>query len=121
LAVVFSCPLIAVAILFYVRYAARRSVAADRAIYAAQTSPELILLLGAPMLAGKPSGSFVSKNGYGNADLRIPLEGPKGKGALLEWAQQEHGEWHLCGLDFQPEHGRNVTLVDETKSHCEPE
>ena len=73
------------------------------------------------MQAGKPAGSFISKGGNGNADLKIPLQGPKGNGSLLEWAQEEHGQWHLCSLDFQPEHGKSLTLVDAAKTHCEPE
>jgi hypothetical protein len=121
LAVVFSCPLIAVGILFYVRHGARVGVVADLAIYAAETSSEVNSLLGDPIVAGKPSGSSVTKNGSGNADLVIPLAGPKGRGLLTERAQQTQGKWRLCGLDFQPEHGSSVMLVDETKSHCERE
>jgi hypothetical protein len=121
LGLVFCCPLLAISILFYFRSSQRRAVIADPAIYAAQTSDELIEKLGEPMRAGKPVGQFVSKGGNGNADLEIPLEGPRARGALLEWAQQERGQWHLCGLDFKPEHGESVTLVDEAKTHCEPE
>ena len=121
LGLVFCCPLLAVCILYSFRKSQIRAFIADPAIYAAQTSPELIEELGEPMTGGKPDGKFVSKRGSGNADLTIPLRGPKGGGLLREWAQQRNGAWHLCSLSFELQDGATRIVVDAAKTHCEPE
>jgi hypothetical protein len=76
------------------------------------------------------------RGGEGNADLRIPLHGPRGRGTLMEWAQREGGRWHVCSLVFHPygghpygghsdgghaDTGTDLMLVDAAKTHCEAE
>jgi hypothetical protein len=122
LAFVFSCPVVALSILFYFKSSSQRRAIADPAIYAAQTSSSLPTLIGSPMQAGEPiRGTVLSKNGNGNADLQIPFSGAHGKGMLLEWAQQDHGQWRLCSLNFHSADGEELKILDAAKTHCEPE
>jgi hypothetical protein len=115
-------PFLLLGVLFAFKSSSQKRAIADPAIYAAQTSPAVEAQLGLPIQPGWPvRGSVVSKNGYGNADLQIPLNGSKGKGILSEWAQQEKGKWHICSLDLAAPNGSQLTLVDEATTHCEPE
>jgi hypothetical protein len=67
-------------------------------------------------------GSIFTNRRDGNADLVVQIRGPLGRGKLAEWAQEENGTWHICGLEFEPSDGStNIPLVDESLTHCEPE
>jgi hypothetical protein len=63
-------------------------------------------------------GSFVSGNlsvsgASGEAELVIPISGPKGKGTLVARATKRAGEWRFSMLLFEPEHGRRIDLLEE--------
>lgn len=67
-------------------------------------------------------GYLVSKNGNGNADLTIPINGPLGHGTLVEWAQEDRGHWHICSLLFRSNDASTTTqLISDTSTHCERE
>jgi hypothetical protein len=67
-------------------------------------------------------GRILADRGDGNADLTVQIRGPLGRGKLDEWAQEENGKWHICGLDFESSDGStNIPLVDESLTHCERE
>jgi hypothetical protein len=67
-------------------------------------------------------GRILTNRGDGNADLTVQVRGPLGSGKLDEWAQEENGTWHICNLRFESlDSATNVTLVDESLTHCEPE
>lgn len=115
-------PMAALAILLYFRGSGQRRAIADAAIYQAQGSAQLIGMIGLPIEPGWPvRGRVLTRNGNSNADLRVPLSGPRGKGTLLEWAQQDAGKWHICSLQFHSSTGVELTLVDPAGSHCEAE
>ncbi len=115
-------PFLLVGVLFAFKSSSQKRAIADPAIYMAQTSPKVEAALGLPIQPGWPvRGSVISKHGFGNADLQIPLNGSRGKGTLSEWAQQEKGKWHICSLRFSAPDGTLLTLVDEATTHCEPE
>lgn len=115
-------PVAALAILFYFRGTGQRRAIADAAIYQAQASPQVADLIGRPIEPGWPvRGSVLMRGGEGNADLRIPLHGPRGRGMLTEWAQREGGRWHVCSLHFHTEAGADLVLVDAAGTHCEAE
>jgi hypothetical protein len=67
-------------------------------------------------------GRIFTNRGDGNADLTVRIRGPLGRGKLDEWAQEENGTWHICGLQFESSDGAtSIMLVDESLTHCEPE
>ena len=60
----------------------------------AQASPEVAALLGTPIEAGFfTSGSINVENRSGEADLQIPLHGPKGEATLDVVASKRNGTW----------------------------
>ncbi len=93
------------------------------AVRAARSSARVKQLLGEPVRASRiAKGRIVANRGDGNADLTVEIRGPLGRGKLDEWAQEENGKWHICGLQFESsDNATSVTLVDESLTHCERE
>ena len=89
----------------------------------ARSSAEVTQLIGQPLNTGRfVKGYLVSKDGNGNADLTIPIHGPLGYGTLVEWAQEDKGNWHICSLLFRSDDASTATqLVSDTSTHCERE
>jgi hypothetical protein len=89
----------------------------------ASSSAEVTQLIGQPLKTGRfVKGYLISKDGSGNADLTIPIHGPLGHGTLVEWAQEEKGNWHICSLLFRSSDASTSTqLVSDTTTHCERE
>jgi hypothetical protein len=89
----------------------------------ARSSARTKQLLGEPMHVSRiAKGRILSSRGDGDADLTVQIRGPLGRGELDEWAQEENGKWHICGLGFESSGGSTrITLVDESLSHCERE
>jgi hypothetical protein len=67
------------------------------------------------------TGRILETGGNGNADLVIPVSGPRGRGKLLEWAQESDGKWHICSLDLQLRDAAPITIVNDLNTHCERE
>lgn len=62
----------------------------------AASSPALIAKIGEPIEPGwLVTGNISYHNASGDADLTIPLEGPKGEATLYIVAKRELGEWTL--------------------------
>ena len=120
---VFVFPLLVLAALFlFLRDSGFKTAAADPAIYKSQTSPAMVALIGTPMQPGWPiRGTLVTHKGFGHADLRIPLAGPRGQGTLVEWAQQRQAKWQLCSLVFHAANGTTLTLVYDNTTGCKRE
>lgn len=115
-------PLLAICALFVFRDSGEKRAVAEQAVYAAQTSPAMAAVIGVPMEPGWPiRGTVVTRQGEGHAELRIPLNGSRGKGVLLERAQQSQKRWRLCSLEFQADGGERVTLVDAASTDCAAE
>ncbi|HEV2215788.1 MAG TPA: cytochrome c oxidase assembly factor Coa1 family protein [Terracidiphilus sp.] len=93
------------------------------AMQVAQSSAVLRMAIGTPMRAEELArGSVVASGGNGTADLVVRIDGPRGRGALDEWAQEVKGQWHVCSLTFEPRNGgAEVTLVDDATTRCERE
>ena len=89
----------------------------------ARSSAEVTQLIGQPLNTGRfVKGYLVSKDGNGNADLTIPIHGPLGYGTLVEWAQEDKGNWHICSLLFRSSDASTATqIVSDTSTHCERE
>ncbi|WP_263356518.1 cytochrome c oxidase assembly factor 1 family protein [Acidicapsa ligni] len=122
IALVFTCPLLALCALLFFRHSSLNRSAAEPAIYAAQSSPVMAAQIGLPMQPGwRIRGSVVAMDGNGNAHLEIPLAGSHGQGKLIEWGQQQNKIWHVCSLTFSSDGGAETILVDRSNTNCAPE
>ena len=64
------------------------------ALRRAQKNPEVIAALGEPIQDGMfLSGSTKAEGPSGEANLSVPIHGPKGKGTLYVEAQKSSGKW----------------------------
>lgn len=81
----------------------------------AQENPEVILALGEPVEdRWWVSGSINTTGPTGNADISIPLKGPKGKGTLYIVAYREAGEWTYQRLEVEVDGGsERINLLEE--------
>lgn len=92
----------------------KSSDAYQLAVARAQASPAVIAALGTPIT----EGFFVSGNIHvtptaGQAQLEIPLRGPRGAATLFVAAQKSAGTWHFEHLVVQPENSRaRIDLSD---------
>jgi hypothetical protein len=63
------------------------------AVARARADNKVTAALGTPLSEGFPSGSVNTNNNAGDADLSIPLEGPKGKGTIYVVGTKSGGTW----------------------------
>jgi len=72
------------------------------ALARARANPEVLEKLGQPVQAGwLASGSINISGSSGNADVSIPIHGPKGKGTLYVVAKKSAGEWKFETLQVE--------------------
>lgn len=82
----------------------RRSDVSVQAFAKASGSAEVRALLGTPLEKGWTfSGSISVSNDGGQANLNIPIAGPKGSGSLHVEATKENGVWIFHKLLFMPD------------------
>jgi len=77
-----------------------------------QTDPRAANAFGTPI----ESGWFVTGNirisgGSGNADLEIPVSGPKGKGTIYAAGVKSAGTWSLTTLKVRMPSGKFIDIV----------
>jgi len=71
----------------------------QEAVQKASTHPAVIEALGSPLEQGWfPTGNINTSGPTGEANLAIPLKGPKGKGTLYVEARRSAGQWHYHTL-----------------------
>ena len=89
-----------VAILLVVIFGAMRSTDVYQgAVARAKSNPAVIEALGSPIKEGLfLSGSTNVNGASGQADLAIPISGPKGKGTIYVVATKSAGEWSYSKL-----------------------
>ncbi len=69
------------------------------ALQKAQSNEQVVQRLGAPIDAGWwASGNINVQPGSGNADMRFPISGPKGKATLYVEATKALGQWNFSNL-----------------------
>ena len=88
----------------------------QQAVTIAQNNPKVINALGEPIETGFfLSGSINVNSEGGNADIAIPLSGPKGKGTLYLQATRTAGNWdfYLLEVEVEGSSGR-INLLAET-------
>ncbi len=75
--------------------AIRSSDVAKASVATAQSNRQVVQQLGAPIEEGwLLSGSVNVSNASGDADLSVPISGPKGKGTVYVTARKSAGRWH---------------------------
>jgi hypothetical protein len=89
----------------------RSSTAYAMALNRAQASPCVARTLGQPVEAkGFISGNMNTANDSGEADLEIPIHGPKAGGSLHVEAQKTTGGWAISSLTVEHSEGQ-IQLV----------
>jgi Cytochrome oxidase complex assembly protein 1 len=72
------------------------------ALARAKAHPAVIEVLGSPVTEGFLVSGNTNVNGAsGEANLSIPIAGPKGKGTIYVSAKKSLGQWNYSGLVFE--------------------
>ncbi len=104
---------VAALIVFGVMSAVKSSEVYRGSLAIAQSHPAAVERLGEPIKGGWfVTGNVNFQNERGNANLDIPLSGPKKSGRLVVQARYEGGEWLYEKLDLTPEGGETISLLD---------
>ena len=91
-------------IFFIVETSFRHSDCYIQGLARAQSNPMVIEKIGQPVTAGwLASGSINVSGPSGNADISIPITGPKGKGSIYVLAKKSAGEWNFQRLEVEIE------------------
>lgn len=99
-------------LMFFVFGAMKRSNVYKEAVARAQNDPRVKAVLGEPVEPGWwSSGSIHFENGSGNADMNIPISGPKGSGRIHAVATIEDGNLKFERLSMKPESGDRIDLL----------
>src|SRR4029450_1300022 len=101
--VAFVCTAISFACIAVVSSLSMKSLGAYKiAVKRAQADPRVTAATGIPQKEGWfIGGSFTVNGASGNAELAIPLSGPRGKGTIYVAATESAGEWKFLTLVFQ--------------------
>ena len=68
-----------------------------------EANPQVIAALGSPLETGFVQGSIESSNYAGNADIHIPLSGPRGEGVAHVIASKSAAGWALESVEVYVE------------------
>jgi len=103
------------ALVGFVMGAFRSSYVYQEALARARAHPAVVEQLGTPIEPGRfVSGNLSVSGANGEADLAIPLSGPKGRGTLYARAMKPAGEWRFSMLLFAPENRQQrIDLLEE--------
>lgn len=78
----------------------------------ARRDDRVIAALGTPIEPGIfISGSINTQNNNGDADLSIPIHGPKGKARIHVVGTKESGRWSYSRMTVTPEQGEPIDLL----------
>ena len=100
------------AIFFSIIAMFRSSDVYQQALARVNANVEATRLLGAPIEPGFPMGSISVSGGSGQAQLSIPVHGPRGKGAIYLEATKRLGEWGFDHLQLKVEGEGEVIDLD---------
>lgn len=79
-----------------------------------QADPAVTAALGTPIQAGwLVQGNFSSNGPDGDANLSIPLDGPKADGTLFVVAKKHAGQWRYETLAVNVDGGERIVLADD--------
>lgn len=86
----------------------------------AQQAPCVISKLGAPVVQkGMMSGSMSESTSEGDADLQIPIRGPKGKAELQVSAKKSGGPWEITSLILDQDGDQSQLLPASGAAVCQ--
>jgi hypothetical protein len=107
--------LLGCAIFFVVTKAMKASEAYQTAFDTAKDDPRVVAALGKPITPGYFTSGSINVNGSsGDAELSIPISGPKGKGTIYLEATKSAGEWTYSKLEVElVESGERIDLNDK--------
>ncbi|HKP03647.1 MAG TPA: cytochrome c oxidase assembly factor Coa1 family protein [Chthoniobacterales bacterium] len=77
------------------------------ALARAKSNEKVVTALGTPIEEGFPMGSVNTNNDSGDADLSIPVTGPKGKGTIYVVGTRSGGTWTYSKMSVK------ITGTDE--------
>jgi hypothetical protein len=104
-------------IVFFVFSILKSSDAYKTAVVRAKNDQRVIAALGTPIQEGMFASGKANVNGpSGEADLAIPISGPKGKATIYVVATKSGGEWNFSKLAIQVEGGETIDLNKATNS-----
>ncbi|MEP6809516.1 MAG: cytochrome c oxidase assembly factor Coa1 family protein [Chthoniobacterales bacterium] len=85
------------------------------AVAEARANPEVAAALGTPLKEGMFISGTTNVNGAsGNADLAIPISGPKGAGTIYAVAEKSAGQWTYSKLEVEVKgSGKRIGLQPE--------
>jgi hypothetical protein len=88
----------------------------EYALDQAKKNSQVIELLGTPIdTDGIMQGHISFENDEGNADFKIPIEGPNGKARIIVIAQKIYGEWMYEELYVEiKESKERINLLDKS-------
>jgi hypothetical protein len=95
----------------------KSSDAYKQALVMAESNPAVVSALGKPIHDGFFTYGNINVSGSsGNADLEIPISGPKGKGRVYVEAKKSTGEWSFSKLIVQiDQSNERINLLNEKK------
>ena len=100
-------------ILVFVASMIKSSDAYQVAMQKAEESPEVAEAIGTPIDAGFfITGNIRTSGPTGEANLSVPLSGPKGDGTLFVVAEKSAGQWTYSTLAFEAPEGGRVDLLE---------
>ena len=104
LSIVVMVVAVAAAGLYFIIGAIKSSDVYQEALAKARSNTAVVRELGEPIEAGwRISGTINVSNDSGNADVRIPVSGPKKSGAVYATAIKKQGKWDFSALEVEIE------------------
>jgi len=116
--------LFVVCIVFFVFGIIKSSDAYKTALMRAKEDQRVVAALGTPISDGLvPSGKTNVNGPSGEADIAIPISGPKGKGTIYAVGTKSAGKWEFSKLAVQIDGGEMIDLKEKSspKAASEPE
>ena len=96
---IFFALVLGAVIMFVIFSGFKSSDVYKEALSRAQSDPRVVEALGTPIQAGLfVTGSLETQGISGDAQLNIPIHGPKGRGVLYAAARRENGVWNFYTL-----------------------
>ncbi len=81
----------------------------------AESNPAIVEAIGKPIEAGFFVTGGINTNGpAGDANIAVPLSGPKGEGTLYVVAQKSAGVWKFSDLTFEGPTGSRTNLLEQS-------
>lgn len=111
-----------VCIVFFVFSVLKSSDAYQTALTRAKNDPRVVAALGSPIKDGLvPSGKTNVNGSSGDADITIPISGPKGKATIYAVGTKSDGKWQFSKLAVQVDGGEMIDLNQRSAAAKVPE